>query len=531
VPVGVRVDEVNVGSAVKPESGRTRAAAADHIGTVAVIGIAVAASLGLLPWLDKSMFADEGATLYSAHLSWSNLWAQSLHVDLVLLPYYVLVHFWSMISGDISFVRLLSVLAYFGTIVAAGVAGLRLAGRWCGIIAAVLTATSTLLVLKSLNARPYELSALLVTLAAIALFRWLEEPRPRWLWAFSVLSLLATAMQLFSLLAPFSMLLCVLLVRPKLLAQRIRDLLVPIAFLAVACGAWIVASIGEVGQVNWISGRSADGRLTSELRGPLIGVLYDFVLLVIAVVILAKLAAVWNRDVRRAVADRLSRDRDILAVTLGWTLLPTVVLSIASFIHPIYANRYVAASAPGAALLVAFICVRAFPAILDPRHSAGPTSNRRALNRVVGLFGVVAAVVLTIGYLNSAAALQEDLQSPARYAAQHVQNGDVIALPDHAITAAVDSYLAGEARPIPHWPQLGVRQRFVEGFDLSLHPAFSDSLPRRVWLVTDGSVPGIANFERVLDREGYVLSEDKQFTGVSLLLYDLSEAKLNAHNR
>jgi hypothetical protein len=52
-----------------------------------------------------------------------------------------------------------------------------------------------------------------------------------------------------------------------------------------------------------------------------------------------------------------------------------------------------------------------------------------------------------------------------------------------------------------------------------------------VWLVTDGSVPGIANFERVLDREGYVLSEDKQFTGVSLLLYDLSEAKLNAHNR
>ena len=155
------------------------------------------------------MFADEGATIYSAHLSWSNLWAKSQHVDLVLLPYYVLIHFWTFVSGDIAWVRALSLLSFFGTIVAIGWTGLGLAGRWCGIIASVLTATSTLLVEKSLNARPYELSSFLVVLCAVILLKWLKDSRAIWLWTFSILALLATAMQLFSLLAPASMLLCV----------------------------------------------------------------------------------------------------------------------------------------------------------------------------------------------------------------------------------------------------------------------------------------------------------------------------------
>jgi hypothetical protein len=179
---------------------------------------------------------------------------------------------------------------------------------------------------------------------------------------------------------------------------------------------------------------------------------------------------------------------------------------------------------------VSFLCVRAFPAILEQSHSSSPSPNSKALNRVVAFLGAIAAVVLVIGYLSSAAALQEDLRSPSRYAAQHEHPGDVIALPDHAITAAVDSYLGGEDPSIPHWPQLGVEQRYVEGFDLSLHPAFFGSFPRRVWLVTDGSVPGIGKFERDLDRDGYVLSENNQFTGVSLLLYSLSGAKANGHS-
>jgi uncharacterized membrane protein len=468
------------------------------------------------------MFADEGATLYSAHLSWSNLWAQSRHVDLVLLPYYVLMHFWSMLSGNIEWVRTLSLFAYFGTIVVVGGIGLRIAGRWCGIIAAALTATSTLLILKSLNARPYALSALLVAFCAVTLLKWLDDDRPRWLWAFSILAILVTASQLFALLAPASMLICVVAVRPGLIAQRTRALLAPVAVVAVAAGAWIAASIGEVGQVNWIANVSTGSRLSTELRGPVVGQLYDLVVFVIVVLALAKLAAIWNRDVRAAVGAQVSRDRDIFALAIGWAVLPTVVLSIASISHPIYANRYVTASAPGAALLVAFVFVRVFPATLDPARTADRSARRGLGHRMMALFGAVAAVLLVIGYLSSASAVQEDLQGPARYAAQHARRGDVIALPDHAITAAINYYLAKDNRVIPLWPQLGVRQRYVEGFDLSADPSSSSRVPRRVWLVNDGSVARIAHFGEILSEDGYVFSMQKQFAGVTLQLYHLA---------
>jgi uncharacterized membrane protein len=521
--VGVGVRGVRVHYEITPGANPVVEVARDRVGIAAILAVGALASLGLLPWLGKSMFADEGATLYSAHLSWWNLWAQSRHVDLVLLPYYVLVHFWMIASGSIDNIRALSLLAYFGTIVAIGGTGLRLAGRWCGIIAAVLTATSTLFVLKSLNARPYELSALMVTLSAISLLKWLDDARARWLWIFSVLAILATALQLFALLAPVSMLTGVLVVRPRLLLQRLRTLLGPMLLLAVAAVPWLIAGTGEVGQVNWIAGSSAESRLLSEIRGPMVGSSYDFILLVIFVVVVAKLATIWNRHVSHVFGERVSRDRDVFALTLAWAVLPTVVLSIVSIAHPIYANRYVTASVPGVALLVAFICIRVFPGNLDLTYrrwvrTAGSTLSSEAM----AVVGILAAIVLVVGSVSSATSLQEDLQGATRYTVQQQEIGDVVALPDHAISAAVGYYLASDARHISLWPQRGVQQRYVEGLDLSLHPYSNGHFPFRVWLLTDDSVPGVRHFRKILRADGYVLSEVKQFTGVTLLLYRLA---------
>jgi uncharacterized membrane protein len=509
---------VKIESEVAPGSHPANPAVPDRLGRVAIVCIAIAASLGVLPWLGESMFADEGATLYSAHLSWANLWAQSQHVDLVLLPYYVLVHFWVMVSGNIAWVRALSLLAYFGTIVVIGWTGLRLAGRWCGIISSVLTATSTILVEKALNARPYELSSFMVVLCAVLLFKWLEDSRTRWLWVFSILAVLATAMQLFSLLAPLSMLFGVLVVRPDLIAQRLRALFAPIVLLGAVSCAWVVVCIGEVGQVNWIANETLETRLLAEIRGPAVGQIYDFLLIVLAVSAVTKLAVVWKSGGRDAVIGRVGQDREVLALAFGWAVIPTLILSIVSFAHPIYSVRYVSASAPGVALLAAFVCVRVFPKTLDPTRYPDRTTNRRAQIRVAEIIGAVVVVLLAIGYYGSASSLQEDLKGPALYAAQHWQPGDVIALPDHALTSAVDYYLTNDKRPISLWPQLGVRQRYVEGFDLSLHP--SGSLPSRVWLVSDNSVSGVTRFEKNLVREGYEVGDYKVFNGSTILLYE-----------
>jgi hypothetical protein len=293
--------------------------------------------------------------------------------------------------------------------------------------------------------------------------------------------------------------------------------------LVIAVVPWLIASTGEVGQVNWIAGSSAGNRVLSEIRGPLVGSSYDFILLVIFVVVVAKLATIWNRQVSHVFVERVGRDRDIFALTLAWAVLPTVILSIASVAHPIYANRYVTASVPGVALLVAFICVRVFPGNLDLTYRRWAVTTSSSLSsQAMAVVGLLAAIVLVAGYVSSATSLQEDLQGATRYTAQQQEIGDVVALPDHAISSAVGYYLANDARHITLWPQRGVQQRYVEGLDLSLHPYSKAHLPFRVWLLTDGSVPGVRHFRKILRHDGYLLSEVKQFTGATLLLYRLA---------
>ncbi len=172
--------------------------------------------------------------------------------------------------------------------------------------------------------------------------------------------------------------LCVLAVRPELVAQRLRVLCCTSCFLAVVSCAWVIACIGEVGQVNWIANESIANRLLTEVRGPVVGQFYDFVLFVIVVV------AVTSSPLSGMAADAILSsngsvaDRDILALTIGWAVIPTLVLSIVSFVHPIFSVRYVAASAPGAALLAAFICVRAFPKTFDPARDSDRMASSRS---------------------------------------------------------------------------------------------------------------------------------------------------------
>jgi hypothetical protein len=152
-------------------------------------------------------------------------------------------------------------------------------------------------------------------------------------------------------------------------------------------------------------------------------------------------------------------------------------------------------------------------------------AHKRLPRQIGATLGVTAVYVLAIGYFSSASALQEDLHSPARYVAMNARDRDAIALPDHAIGSAVEYYLSGENRHIPLWPQLGVRQPYVEGFDLSLTPSWTTPSwtggrpPHRVWLVTDGSVPRVDQFEATLVHSDYALVRVEHFTGVTLLLY------------
>ena len=112
------------------------------------------------------------------------------------------------------------------------------------------------------------------------------------------------------------------------------------------------------------------------------------------------------------VLEQVKRDRDILALAIGWAVMPTVILAIASLVHPIYVGWLVSASAPGIALLAAFVCVRAFPKSLDPARVSDRVAYKHLRSPLLTKFGAAAAVLLAVGYRGSASAQQEDLLVP-----------------------------------------------------------------------------------------------------------------------
>ncbi len=207
--------------------------------------IALLAAVGLLPWLDKPIFPDEGASLHAAHLGWTALWQHSRVVDLVLLPYYSLLHLWTQLSINLEWARFLSLLAFGLTVFLVGLLGARLGGRFCGVLAAIVAATNPLLVTAALSARPYALSALAATAAVGALLRWLEGGRVRWVWWFCVASIATLLLHLFAILVPLSVLVAVAVLKPQTFRGKWRALTAPIGLMLATTVSFAILGMGQ----------------------------------------------------------------------------------------------------------------------------------------------------------------------------------------------------------------------------------------------------------------------------------------------
>ena len=319
-------------------------------------------------------------------------------------------------------------------------------GRWCGIIAAVLTATSTLLILKALNARPYELSALLVTLCAVALFKWLDDARARWLWAFSISgdtghghAVVRTA-------------------RPSLNAHLCFGRTPEAACSALArfacthcsscrglrgldCRKHRGSGPGELDRAG-IGWKPTDCRAPRSCsrsgirprhlcrRGPRCGQ-----------------TCCHLESGRPPCRRRTDRSRPGHLCPHHRMGDPSHGGSVNRLVRPSRLRQSVRHRHQPPAPPCSWpssVCACSQRRWIQPALPMGQ-GNRRLRGRTLAFIGVVAAVVLATSYVSSASALQEDLQGTARYVALHAQSGDVIALPDHAITA-VSWLLPGERR-------------------------------------------------------------------------------------
>lgn len=468
--------------------------------------IALLATFTAVPWLNRPMFRDEAATIYSAHLGWSQLLRQSGHVDFVLLPYYAIMHFWLYFSGSVVWGRLFSAAAYGLTVYMTGFVATRIGGRTAGVIAAVLCATNPSMFHSAIYLRPYALGALAAVLASMAIIEWIRGGDDRLFWLFAAATVATLLLQLFSALAPLSVLFAAAAMNPARFRASWQYVSKPLAIVAVAMALFLPVAASQHQQVAWIKLNFFTNR---AYLGPAGGsATYERLMIILflgsAIACLAEVALGGAKPSRKRV--------ELVLAIASWSALPTALLITASLVlQPVFILRYVTASAPGLAILVALMLARAV-------RLAANGSTWRLLS-VAGAGVATAVLLFAAGSVTTGNTVHENFRAASEYLAANVQPGDVVALPDHSITTAVNYYLARRHVDLPAWPQIA-HQYQIEGLDLSLDPpAELASPPPGVWLVEDGSTRGLSAFKEALLSQGYVLLEERSFKQAKVLLY------------
>jgi mannosyltransferase len=320
--------------------------------------IAGLASVGLLPWLDNPVFPDEGASLSSAHLGWTALWQHSHVVDLVLLPYYSFLQVWMQLSDSIEWARFLSLLAFGLTVFLVGHLGVRLGGRLCGVLAAIVAASDPLLVAAALSARPYALSALAATASVVALLRWLGGGGGRWLWWFCLASVVTLLLQMFAVLVPLSVLVAAVALWPQMFRGKWRAVIAPMGLALAAALSFAILGASQRSQLAWIPSPFERAQLIRAATGPAAGGYAPYAVFVLAIVIVTTALCLWAWSRGGFRSARL--DLRLLAVLMAWTALPTAILVGGSLVRPVFVDRYVTASVPGLAIAIGLLTACAF---------------------------------------------------------------------------------------------------------------------------------------------------------------------------
>jgi mannosyltransferase len=468
--------------------------------------VALVSMATLLPFLNESLGRDEAASLYSARLSWSSLWHLSFVVDRVLLVYYVLLHFWLDLSYSIDWARALSLLAFGLTVYFVGAITRRMAGFWCGLLAAALTCTNPLMIASALDARPYALAALVSVLSVAALLKWFVEGELRSLWIFSFLAIAVLLLQLFCVLAPLSALVACAALEPRMFRRHWRQVLPPITVLAVAGVAFLALVARQQGQVSWIPGLTLKS-LAEDMEGPASSVgghlVYPAFIAAIGLLSLVGCILGWRRR-----SLRLSRvEVDRIVVMLSWAAVPTVILVLITAIKPVYVERYITASVPGMAIALALLITYAMRALGAPLPLAKRT--------IVGGAVIAGLVILIANSVAAASSPEENLKGATQYVARNASSTSEVAVPGHFLTGGVEYYLDRADSPLRLWPQMSGKKFDDRMVLLESERTFADA-PNNVWLVNDGSVTGSNGFISSLENHGFFRVDKKSFFGVSV---------------
>lgn len=238
------------GAAAREEA----APASSPVATAAVwlVPALVCLSFGLYGLGHRQPWQDERATWWAASLSWGDLGRLLHNFDIVLAPYYVLIHFWIRAFGDSgASMRVPSVLAMTAAAGFLALLGRRMMDAGVGVVAGLLFAVLPITTRYSQEARPYAFAVLGAVLGTLLLLRVLEAPSTRRWVAYGVMIPFMGLAHLVTLTVLAAHLVAVLTH-----ARRGRSRLVPWS-ISVGVGLLPVLPVAYLGhtqsaQISWI---------------------------------------------------------------------------------------------------------------------------------------------------------------------------------------------------------------------------------------------------------------------------------------
>ncbi|OKI89250.1 glycosyltransferase family 39 protein [Micromonospora sp. CB01531] len=327
----------------------TQAANSDRISASAralrwaVPGVpALVALLVVLQGLDRrQLWRDEIATWATSTKSLSDLRELVGGTDVVIAPYYLLMHGWIALFGDSEVaLRAPSVLAVALAAALTAVIGRRLFEPVTGLLAGVLVAVLPAMSRYGQEARPYALATAATVLATLLLLGAAERPSwARWL-PYAVVVTVAGFLHLVTLLILLAHLGYVLSLRRA--ATTVRW------FLAATVGVLpilplVVIGRSQAGQVSWIPEATWDSTINQVAR-------VAGSVPVGAVLIGLALLGCWT----------LGRNGGLLGV---WAVAPFAVLLLISPLVALLLHRYVLFTIPAWCLLAVATVARHVQAI------------------------------------------------------------------------------------------------------------------------------------------------------------------------
>ncbi|MER7706303.1 glycosyltransferase family 39 protein [Kitasatospora sp. NPDC097605] len=440
---------------------------------------------------DRQLWRDEHASWWAATLSWSDLGALLGNMDLVLAPYYVLLHLWIAVAGDSeAALRLPSALAMAAAAGCVALLGRRLLSPRAGLLGGLLFAVCPAITWYGQDARPYAFAVLAAVGSTLLLARLVQE-RPGPVPAAPRTAVLLWAGYGLTVVAMGLTHVVTLMVLPGhllLVAREFRR--TPAApddggARWVLPGRWALASAGAVlllspllllgagqsGQIAWNERDWDDlGTLVTDLAG---SAAFGWTLLVVGVLGAASLLVLRQQGAGPLIC---------------WALLPVLLtLGTAHWLH-LFLARYLLFTVPAWALLGAEAVGR-LPGLVA-RFTASGTPPRW----VAGPAPLVAAVALAAVLAWPAqATVRDDLagEADARAAARLITGdlrpGDgVVYEPGSSLRRSLAYELRGRPAPADVLQRVSAEQAGSFGALECEEPARCLAGTRRVWLLVAG---------------------------------------------